>query len=259
MLPIIALLSLFFLPSHAEGETLSLDFDFQRVKAGSFVMGSPASEKGRYRNEDQRHVVISKDFDMMTTEVTQMQWFGVMGFNPSQFKTQADCDNHVIIKGEQLCPDHPVERVSWGDVHAYIESLNEKAGPSGCHGTSRDPSGCYRLPTEEEWEFAARGGAKTRYFFGNDASVLDDYAWYKKNSGRRTHPVGLKRANPFGLYDMSGNVWEWVQGDGSKNLPCVIRGGSWFSNARKLRSAHHRTNSWGSMLGIVGFRLVRTK
>ena len=250
-------------------------FKLKRIPGKSFTMGSPPDESGRHRDENQVNVTISKDFEIMTTEVTQRQWFDVMGYNPSYFKNTDDCHNHVIIKAEKLCPSHPVERVSWTDIQRYIKKLNDMNGVSGCYGTPQDAFGCYRLPTEAEWELAARGGTATSYFFGNNASLLDKYAWYGKNSRgrthRRTHRVELKKANPYGLYDMSGNAWEWVQDKYGKNLlggtnPLhsssrsyrVIRGGSWSADAQYLRSANRVSVRPGSGGNFVGFRLVRT-
>ena len=148
-----------------------------------------------------------------------------MGNNPSNFK------------GE----DRPVESVSWKDVQEFVKKLNEK------EGTDK-----YRLPSEAEWEYACRAGTQTRYSFGDDESKLNEYAWYDKNSGSETHPVGQKKPNPWGLYDMHGNVWEWVQdrwhgdyngapSDGSawedgSGSDRVDRGGSWINYARYCRS-----------------------
>ena len=246
-------------------------FKLKRIPGKSFTMGSPPDESGRHRNENQVNVTISKDFEIMTTEVTQRQWFDVMGYNPSFFKDKDDCHNHVTIKGEKLCPSHPVERVTWTDVQSYIKKLNDMNGVSGCYGTPQDTFGCYRLPTEAEWELAARGGTATPYFFGNNASLLGKYAWYRKNSGGRTYQVGLKEPNPYGLYDMSGNLWEWVQDKYGRNLPGgtdplpisselgrVFRGGSWFNFARGLRSAFRSAGGLGYRHLNVGFRLVRT-
>ena len=249
-------------------------FSFQKIEAGSFKMGSPLDEPDRNPNENQVNVTISKDFEIMTTEVTQSQWFDVMGYNPSHFKTEDYCGNHVTIKAEKLCPSHPshpVERVSWTDVQSYIKKLNDMNGVSGCYGTPQDASGCYRLPTEAEWEFAARGGTTSAYSFGD--GNIDGHAWYWKNSGDKTHRVGLKKANSYGLYDMSGNVFEWVQDWYASSLPGgtdplrslpgsyyrVIRGGSWRNGARKyLRSALRDGGRPGYEYNFVGFRLVRT-
>ena len=246
-------------------------FSFQKIEAGSFKMGSPLDEPDRHDDEGPVDVEITKSFEIMTTEVTQSQWFDVMGYNPSHFKTEDYCGNHVTIKAEKLCPSHPVESVSWTDIQRYIKKLNNMNGVSGCHGTPQDASGCYRLPTEAEWEFAARGGTATPYFFGNDASFLVDYAWYWENSGERTHQVGLKKANSYGLYDMSGNVFEWVQDwyasslhggtDPLRSLPGsyrVIRGGGWYDFAQYLRSAFRNNEEPGYGYPDVGFRLVRT-
>ena len=237
-------------------------------------MGSPEGEARREKDEQQKeHVIISKTFEIMTTEVTQLQWFEVMETNPSFFKTSNYCDDYDPIN--KLCPNHPVEKVSWNDVQVFIKKLNDSLGLYGCHGTPRDKSGCYRLPTEAEWEFAARGGTKTAYSFGNDDSILGDYAWYDKTSKDQTHPVGKLEKNPNGLYDMHGNVWEWVQDKHTENpqehpawhlddplhtssgSARVIRGGSWDYDARYLRSANRAGDYPGHGSSYVGFRLLR--
>ena len=254
-------------------EESSEEESFQRIggKDVEFTMGSPRDEEDRNSDERQADVIISKAFEMMTTEVTQQMWFDVMKKNPSRFKTPDDCDNHLKIGEEDLCPDHPVERVSWDDVQTYIAKRNEAKGLTGCWGTPNGPKGCLRLPTEAEWEYAARGGATTVYSFGDDHSgLIEDYAWYRVNSGRKTHPVKTRMANPYGLHDMYGNVWEWVQDYWTKNLPGgrdplvitgksrVYRGGSWSSWPWLLRSAGRNSarprNKGG---GAIGFRLVR--
>ena len=249
-----------------------LSASFQKISKGSFLMGSPQDEDNRDSNEDQKRVIISKSFDIMTKEVSQMQWFLVMGVNPSKFKRPGDCDNHIRINGEGLCPNNPVERVSWDDVQSYIKRLNDALNLTGCHGTPRDSKGCYRLPTEAEWEFAARGKSKTAYSFGNRPSLLKNYAWYWENSAKKTHPVGLKSPNPYGLYDVHGNVWEWVQDRYRNVLPGgidplyissasdrVVRGGSWSSSAQYLRSANRYYHYPLFRYYFVGFRLVRTR
>jgi formylglycine-generating enzyme required for sulfatase activity len=178
-------------------------------------------------------------------EVTQGEWDAVMGNNPSKFKGRSN----------------PVERVSWNNVQTFIERLNRK------EGTSK-----YRLPTEAEWEYAARAGTTSTYFFGNDADSLGPYAWYYDNSGKTTHPVGQKQPNPWGLYDMHGNVWEWAQDWYDKShyakSPAsdprgpsggssrVLRGGSWIVSARFLRSAIRFHYSPEFRYEDYGFRLA---
>lgn len=215
---------------------------FVLIPAGTFTMGGSGSDETKHQ------VTISKPFYMQTTELTQGQWQKVMGSNPSYFK---DCGD-----------DCPVEQVSWNDVQDFIGRLNRQ------EGTDK-----YRLPTEAEWEYAARSGGKQETYAGTSSeSDLGEYAWYDKNSGGKTHPVGQKRPNGLGLYDMSGNVWEWVQdwyGDypsGSVTDPTgpssgssrVIRGGSWLSGASYCRSAVRYDNTPGGRSGSIGFRLVRT-
>ncbi len=225
--------------------TNSIDMEFVLIPAGEFDMGSPSSEVGRQDNEGPVHqVTISEPFYMSRCEVTQKQWREVMGSDPS------------YNKGDDL----PVEKVSWNDVQEFITKLNEREG-----------SVKYRLPSEAEWEYAARAGTTTRYSFGDDESDLADYAWYHENSEGSTHPVGQKKPNPWGLYDMHGNVYEWVQdewhdsydraptngsawesGDG----PHVGRGGGWDRSAGGCRSAVCFTFTPGGH-NYLGFRLLK--
>jgi formylglycine-generating enzyme required for sulfatase activity len=181
--------------------------------------------------------------------VTQEQWTAVMGKgnNPSKFKGLSN----------------PVEMVSWNDVQAFIQWLNAKEGHNR-----------YRLPTEAEWEYAARAGTTGAYSFGDDEDSLGRYAWYWDNSGEKTHPVGQKQPNAWGLYDMHGNVWEWVQdwyGDYSSSSVTdpkgpssgsfygpsrVFRGGGWGSSARFCRAACRLNNSPKLRDDGLGFRLA---
>jgi len=228
--------------------TNSIGMEFVQIPAGEFDMGSPSNEKDRDSDEGPvHHVKISNAFYIGKYEVTQKQWHDVMGTSPSYFK------------GDDL----PVEQVSWNDVQDYIKKLNEKEGVNK-----------YRLPTETEWEYSARAGTTTSYSFGDDESKLGDYAWYFDNSGREPHEVGQKKPNPWGLYDMHGNVWEWVQDiyknsysgaptdgsawEGSGSLR-VVRGGSWpaYFRAGYCRSARRLSDAPGDRVINLGFRLLR--
>ena len=220
----------------------------------AFVMGSPASEKGRDSEETQRRVKLTQGFWMGKYEVTQAQWETVMGCNPSGFKETGS--------------DAPVERVSWEDCQDFVKELN--AGVDG---------GGFRLPMEAEWEYACRAGTTTALNSGEELMSatgscrnLDEVAWYSENSGNATHPVGQKRANAWGLYDMHGNVCEWCQ-DWTEEYPSgrtidpvgqqsggrrVYRGGSWSYVAGPCRSASRSEGSRGCRYSVVGLRLVRT-
>jgi formylglycine-generating enzyme required for sulfatase activity len=227
--------------------TNSIGMKFVLIPAGEFTMGSPENEQNRFRDEGPQHKVkITKPFYMQTTEVTQAQWKAVMGSNPSYFK------------GDDL----PVEQVSWDDAQEFIKKLSTKEGVK------------YRLPTEAEWEYAYRAGSTTKYCFGDDESKLGEYAWYGENSDSKTHPVGSKKPNAWGLYDMHGNVWEWCQdqydGDYYRNSPAedpqgpangedrVLRGGRWDGGSRYCRSAS-RFGSGSSIRGSAfGFRAARS-
>jgi formylglycine-generating enzyme required for sulfatase activity len=227
--------------------TNSLGMEFVYVKPGSFMMGSPANESGRYDDEMQHRVTLSKGFYMQTTEVTQGQWRAIMGSSPSKF---SNC-------GE----DCPVEQVSWDDVQTFISKLNRKKGGNR-----------YRLPTEAEWEYAARAGSTARFCYGDDEGRLSEYAWYSGNSGGKTHPVAQKQPNAWGLYDMHGNVYEWCQDWYDKNYPSgnvtdptgpssgslrVLCGGSWSSLAEFCRSAIRYGKFSVTRNLYLGFRLVR--
>ena len=200
----------------------------------------------------------------------------VTGEAPSRFSRVEDCENWDKVR--KICPEHPVENVSWYEVQDFIKKLNASAGIKGCKGVPEDPRGCYRLPTEAEWEWAARAGTETAYFFGDDSSQLGGYAVYIANSGVRTHEVTTGWHNPNKLHGMYGNVWEWVEDsykrilEGGKDplireSECrftasgecrVLRGGSWSFNAEDLRSAYRGRYHPEDGNSDVGFRLVRT-
>jgi formylglycine-generating enzyme required for sulfatase activity len=211
---------------------------------GGLMMGSPELEKDRRDNENQVKVTISNGFWMAKTEVTQSQWQAVMGCNPSRFKSD----------------ELPVERVSWHDAQEFIEKLNAKLGPNDV--------GIMFLPTEAQWEYAARAGELGPH----QGRLLDEVAWYTENSGMRAHPVGTKNSNAWGLHDMLGNVWEWCADWYDKNLPGgvdpkgassgtnrVIRGGSGDSHAGNSRVAS-RLDGRPSFTSIcdIGFRVLRS-
>jgi formylglycine-generating enzyme required for sulfatase activity len=212
------------------------------LPAGEFLMGSPEGEEGRNNDETQHRVKLTRPFYLGVHQVTQGQYQAVMGKNPSRFK------------GE----DRPVERVSWNDTVAFCKKLSEREGKE------------YRLPTEAEWEYACRAGTNTRFNFGDEDGDLSDYGWYDGNSGRQTHPVGLKRANGWGLHDMHGNVWEWCLDAYEKDYPTglvvdpyiqngessVLRGGCWDFNPRFCRSAYRNWYTPGYTYYSHGFRVV---
>jgi formylglycine-generating enzyme required for sulfatase activity len=222
------------------------------IPAGEFLMGSPDSDKEAMADEKPRHRVrITRPFYLSATEVTQGQYRAATGANPSNFN---------------ISDDMPVEQVSWEEARAFCDKLNalEKQQLGGAR---------YRLPTEAEWEYACRAGTTTRYSFGDWNTNLEDYAWFGGNSDRRSHPVGQKRPNAWGLFDMNGSVWEWC-GDWygynyygrspvddppgpSGSTVHVNRGGSWSSNFQVCRAAFRGTGSPGLRSNNIGFRVAR--
>lgn len=237
--------------------------NFVKILPGSFKMGSPLSEAGRYDHEVQHEVTISSDLEAQSTVVTQAQYFTVTGANPSKFKSQTNCmSDFISVNGIEMCPNNPVESVSWEDTQKFIEQLN-----------ASDLGYLYRLPTEAEWEYFARAGSQTAFWYGNDYNPLRDYAWFYENSDYLSHSVGTKPANPWGLYDVHGNVWQWVSdwnGDYSTSPQSdptgpatgwfrVIRGGSWANYSDALRSAFRCWSYPDYRSDFVGFRLVRVR
>jgi formylglycine-generating enzyme required for sulfatase activity len=234
----------------AEKEVLTVDLgggvtmEMVLISAGEFMMGSPDDGKNRFTNEGPQHKVkITKPFYMGKYEVTQAQWQRVMGNNPSP------------VKGSDKLP---VETVSWDDCQDFLKKVNAM-GP-----------GVFRLPTEAEWEYACRAGTTTRFYSGDDDGGLDAIAWHGRNSGKKPHEVGGKAANPFGLYDMSGNVWEWCSdwfapyanagetdptGPGAGTYR-VLRGGSWGYAPQGCRSAQRLWSLPNSRNDAAGFRVA---
>ena len=253
--------------SQAKGAiTNNLGMKFVYIKPGSFMMGSALSpsevvsryggEEKYYKDEHPQHrVTLTKGFYLQTTEVTQGQWERVMGSRPWSGKDYV-----------QENANNPAVYISWDDCQAFIRKLNQMEGGNK-----------YRLPTEAEWEYAARAGSTTRFCFGDSDGQLGGYAWYNGNADSvgedYGHGVGTKRPNTWGLYDMHGNVWEWCQdwfGDYSSGFATdptgpssgayrVDRGGSWFVNARHCRSANRSRNEPGGGDNNLGCRLARAQ
>ena len=207
------------------------------VSGGTFIMGGDESS-----DQTPTHSVTLSSYYICKYEVTQALWRAVMGSNPSKFK------------GDNL----PVEQVSWNDCQTFINRLNSYTGRN------------FRLPTEAEWEFAARGGNYSRHYKYSGSNYINDVAWYGDNSGDRTHPVGTKQANELGLYDMSGNVWEWCSdwygsyssysqtdpigpNNGSNRMD---RGGCWGNFAKRCRPAYRSYGTPGYRDHGRGLRLV---
>jgi formylglycine-generating enzyme required for sulfatase activity len=230
-----------------------------RINGGTFTMGSPSSESGRDIDEGPQHQVTVSSFFMGKYEVTQREYQAIIGTNPSNFR------------GDNL----PVENVSWYDAVEYCNRLSQREGLtpaytiSGTNVTWNRNANGYRLPTEAEWEYACRAGTTSEYNTG--PSIRDDTGWYSGNSGGRTHPVGEKPPNAWGLYDMHGNVWEWCwdwHGNYSTNAQTdpmgassgsirVLRGGWWGDAARGVRSAGRDFSTPSYRSEYVGFRVVR--
>ena len=260
------------------------------VPAGVFTMGSSASEKAwavsqganprSVSDESPQHSVSLRSFALGKYDVTRSE-YAVFAR-----ETERPAGNGCYDNGNPDSPKRagaswqnpgfrqterdPVVCVSWQDARAFVSWLNGRAR----RVVSTPGEGPYRLPSESEWEYAARGGTSTRFWWGDDADGAAGHAWYKSNSGARTHPVGSKPANGFGLYDMAGNVWQWTEdcyADSYANAPadgsasearnaCLRsdRGGSWFYSAWLLRSATRERNPADYRDGVMGFRLART-
>ena len=235
--------------STSSGNTITIpvkngiSIDMVRVEAGTFTMGATPEMENPHDFEKPTHqVTLTNDYYIGKYEVTQAVWQAVMGNNPSYFK------------GDNL----PVEQVSWDDCQEFISKLNSI--------TSKK----FRLPTEAEWEYASRGGKKSRGYQYSGSNNISDVAWYNENSGNKTHVVGSKQGNELGIYDMSGNVWEWCQdwngkySSSSQTNPTgansgsfrAIRGGNWFTSDMTCRSSFRGVGMPSSRFYFLGFRLV---
>ncbi len=246
-----------------EDQTIMLPGDVPlvlvKIPAGTFLMGRYAGEQDSHANEDPQHsVTILQGFYMGKYEVTQQQWLAVMGSWPGD----------APFSGFGMGDTYPAYWVSWDDAQNFIKALN-----THITNTSQGPA-TVRLPSEAEWEYAYRAGTTTRFYWGDDPS--GDYAWYDgNNSPDGSKPVGGKLPNAFGLYDMSGNVWEWCEDDyhssytgapvngsawvdaprGSNRL---LRGGSWFNRDDCCRSAYRSYFNPDNTSSGFGLRIVRT-
>lgn len=217
------------------------------IKGGTFQMGDEHGDLSKFCRPV--HEVRVKDFQLCKHPVTQAQWRDIMGEDPPILRFKG-CDN---------CP---LERVSWNDVKVFIKRLNEKT------------NGNYRLPSEAEWEFAARGGNQTKKFKFAGSDQVKEVAWFDKNSGKKTQPVMQLKPNELGLYDLSGNIWEWCEDNwhdnyngapkdgsawtiGEDQLRRVVRGGSWFSSVSYCRVSYRNEFTSDSRVDIIGFRLAR--
>lgn len=212
------------------------------VEGGTFQMGATSEQKKPWDEEKPAHSVTLSSYSIGETEVTQALWQAVMGTNPSKFKGQ----------------NRPVECISWGDCQTFIQKLNALTGKN------------FRLPTEAEWEYAARGGSNGKGYTYAGSNILDLVAWYGNNSKSRTHTVKTKAPNELGIYDMSGNVWEWCQDwKGPYSLSTetnphgpalgsarVFRGGSWFNSGRRCRSASRHSSTPTTKNRDLGLRLA---
>jgi formylglycine-generating enzyme len=227
--------------------TNSIGMKLVLIPAGEFMMGSPETEKERDANEGPQHKVkITKTFYMAATEVTQGQFKTVMGNTPWPGQFEGD--------------DLPVNYVSWNDCQEFLKKMSAKEGKT------------YRLPSEAEWEYACRAGSTTRFNSGDDDKALDEAGWYAGNSEKKTHPVGQKKANAWGLYDMHGNICEWCEDWYEENYyrssPAVdptgpaqgtdrvLRGGSWIDKPGSCRSASRYRFTPGPHYNLAGFRVV---
>ena len=263
----------------SETEVLRLKW----LEPGRFFMGSPESETGRYEWEGPlTRVELAKGFWMAQTAVTVGQFRAFI--ESSGYQTDAEREPERGVRtwrnGQwQETPgtswrsvfaereDYPVVGISWQDAQAFVDWLNERADTA----EQLPPGYRYALPTEAQWEYAARAGTQTRWSFGDRRQDLDRHAWYDSNSGGRSHPVGQRTPNPWGLYDMHGNVWEWTQSPWRERHPGgqwsqvsdppaggarVYRGGSWLNEANQTRSAHRLRSAQDFRSSLLGFRIA---
>jgi formylglycine-generating enzyme required for sulfatase activity len=264
----------------------TLGMKLKLVPRGTFRMGSPETDRDAVGGEKPQHEVeITRPFYMGMHTVTVGQFRAFVEdtrFKGKKYVTEPERDGqggggynaekkefdgrnpkyNWKNTGWAQTDDHPVVNVTWNDAVAFCEWLSEKEGRT------------YELPTEAEWEYACRAGTKTRYYFGDDAGELGEYGWYRENADRGTHPVGTKKPNDWGLFDMHGNVWQWCA-DGKRAYPQEasknpvkdpknlfdsanrgLRGGSWLDDPRVCRAAYRHDDVPGSRNSYIGFRVV---
>lgn len=264
-----------------------LGIEFVYAEANTFWMGSPASETGRYEDEHRHRAELTRGFWISVTELTQGQFEEFI--QDQGYETEAEQkgsswywngeeweDREGVTWRDSGGQNHPVAHVTWNDARAFCTWLSERSGQS------------IRLPTEAEWEYAARSGRGEATSAGDltiredcDAPELEAIAWYCGNSDGKAHPVGEKEANPWNLHDMLGNIWEWtadfadwdekssqvasgtyedkiVDPIGKRGSRRVLRGGSWKNSARDCRAANREADPPGTHSGIIGFRIVRS-
>jgi formylglycine-generating enzyme required for sulfatase activity len=246
-----------FSPYYAQSQSFN---EMIRIEGGTFIMGSPANEQGRTTSEGPQHRVTVSPFFIAKFPVTQAEYQEIMGKNPSHNNTE---------------PSLPVEQVNWFDAVEYCNRRSEKEGftpvysINGNNVTWNLEADGYRLPTEAEWEYACRAGTQTPYYNG---TLADEAGWHIGNSSARTHPVGEKQCNAWGLYDMHGNVlewcWDWLgnysaEANNNPTGPAsgtsrVYRGGCWSFQANQIRSAYRFGNNPNMRSFLIGFRVART-
>ena len=243
-------------PQPGGGQTFTVNgvtFKMIAVEGGTFTMGATSEQSNGYTpdsDESPTHLVTLSSFSIGETEVTQALWYAVMGAKPTSSNSWST--------GYGLGDNYPAYYVSWNDCQTFITKLNQLTGKT------------FRLPTEAEWEYAARGGNQSKGYIFSGSNTINDVAWYTSNSSSKTHEVATKSPNELGIYDMSGNVLEWCQdwygsySSGSQTNPTgptsgsirVYRGGSWYNNATGCRVAYRNNNTPTNTSDYLGLRLA---